>query len=443
MLDIVRELRQPRVALIFAQGFSSGLPFFLTAGTLAYWLRQEHTSLSAIGFISWVGLAYSFKFIWAPIIDRIKLPFIGSLGRRRGWMALTQVLVGLGILAMALTGPGAGLMVFGATALFVAFTAASQDIVVDAFRIEWADNPDELGLFTGAFQLGYRIAVVVATGPIYSVGKHFGWQTAYVVMAALMVVGFFATLRVSEPAAAARVMDAKAPLWTPQGFVDGTIGPFVSFFRTYAWVGIPMILLIALYRLPEYLVGQMITPLYSDLKVDADMISAVRSSVGLVFSLLGVAFGGVLALRVGYLQTLIIGGILQALAEASFAIFAFAHHVGPTLFSVVNAFDTFGVAVAGVALVTYMSSLTTLGYTATQYAFLTSVFAMLGKVFKGLSGLFIDGVQHAGYSLMDAYAIFFIGSGLIGIPSILLCFWLLTMKRQPQAQPSVARAPSS
>ncbi|HEY3814595.1 MAG TPA: MFS transporter [Caulobacteraceae bacterium] len=437
--EAVRALGRPRVALIFAQGFSSGLPFFLTAATLGFWLRDAGTSLKAIGFISWVGLAYSLKFFWSPIIDRVKLPLLGRLGLRRGWMLLTQIAVGLGLVGMALTGPKSGLTTIGVAALFVAFAAASQDIVIDAFRIEWATDTNELGMFTAVFQIGYRVAVLISDAAILSLAKHFGWPISYLAMAALMGVGIFATFKVSEPMKADRAASTRQPLWTPAGFADGYGGPFVVFFKDYGLTAILMLVLIALYRLPEYAVGPMITPFYSDLHLDKDMIAAVRTSVGMVTSFVGIAFGGVVALRFGYIWALIIGGIFQALAEASFAILAIHHDT--LWFGLVMGFDNIGIAMAGVALVTYMSSLTRPGYTATQYAFLTSVFALPGKIFKGFSGWIVESIQHSGHSLMEAYSLFFIGAGLTGIPSILLCFWLLAMRSK--SQPSAVSVPSS
>src|SRR4051794_22409597 len=159
--SVLRSLREPKVATMLMLGFSSGLPFFLTGNTLGYWLRDSGTALSAIGFISWVGLAYSLKFLWAPIIDRVDAPFAGRLGRRRGWMLGSQVFIGLGLLAMALTGLKAGLLTLGALALVVAFSSSTQDIVVDAWRIEVAADGDELGLLSSAYQLGYRFAIMI------------------------------------------------------------------------------------------------------------------------------------------------------------------------------------------------------------------------------------------------------------------------------------------
>src|SRR5438132_4893168 len=180
-------------------GFSSGLPFLLTGNTLGYWLRDEGTSLTAIGFLSWVGIAYSLKPFYAPVMDRSDVPLLGRLGRRRGWILVGQLLVCLGLIAMSVIGPQGGLTLLGASALMVAFASSAQDIVVDAWRIEVADNPDELGLLSSAYQFGYRIAIVVSDSVILIPAGHIGWPVAYGVMALLMTIGILATLIATEP----------------------------------------------------------------------------------------------------------------------------------------------------------------------------------------------------------------------------------------------------
>src|SRR6476646_4912191 len=174
--------------------FSSGLPFFLTGNTLGYWMRDEGIALSAIGFLSWVGLAYSLKFLWAPFIDRLDAPGFGRLGRRRGWMVLTQLLIGLGLVAIAASGLKAGLASLGLLALVVAFSSSTQDIVVDAWRIEAASDSDELGLLSASYQLGYRLALLVTDALILISANHLGWSISYMTMAVLMAIGFSASL---------------------------------------------------------------------------------------------------------------------------------------------------------------------------------------------------------------------------------------------------------
>ncbi|MFL6201733.1 MAG: AmpG family muropeptide MFS transporter [Thermoanaerobaculia bacterium] len=435
--DVFKALRQPKVAVMLALGFSSGLPFLLTAGTLGYWLRDEGATLKTIGFLSWVGLAYSFKFLWSPLIDRLDAPLFGKrLGRRRGWMLIAQLIVGLGLLAMASIGPRGGLAALGVAALVVAFASATQDIVVDAWRIEAAETNEELGLLSSAYQLGYRIAIITSDALILFAVNRVGWPISYGMMAVLMAVGVLATLKATEPAQADEVLhekSAEAPLWTPRGLFDAVVGPLLAFFRTWGWVGLLMLVFISLYRLPEFVMGPMATPFYHDLGISKDMVGAVRSTVGLAGSFLGIAAGGLLVARVGYMRGLILGGLVQAVAIASFALLA-VWGADPRLFGAVMMFDNFGVSVAGVALVTYMSSLTSLGYTATQYALLSSTYALVGKFLKGFSGAVVEGLQHQGHTLMESYAIFFVGAGAIGLPAVLLCLWLAALqKRNPPA----------
>jgi PAT family beta-lactamase induction signal transducer AmpG len=429
--DVFRALRQPRIAIMLGLGFSSGLPFFLTANTLGYWMRDEGVPLKAIGFLSWVGLAYSLKFLWSPLIDRLDAPWLGKrLGRRRGWILIAQLVIGAGLLAMAGLGPKHGLLALGVAAVTVAFASATQDIVVDAWRIEAAETEEELGLLSSAYQLGYRIAVITSDALILFAASHLGWPVSYVLMGVLMAVGIAATLKATEPAKADEVLhekSAEAPLWTARGLFDATAGPFLAFFRTWGPVGLLMLAFISLYRLPEFVMGPMVTPFYHDLGLSKDLVGAVRGTVGLAASFLGIAAGGLLVARLGYMRALILCGLLQGAAIASFALLAL-YGGDPRLFGAVMVFDNFGVSAAGVALVTYMSSLTSLGYTATQYALLSSAYAFVGKLLKGFTGAVVDGLQTHGHTLMESYAIFFAGAGAIGIPAILLCLWLAAIQ---------------
>jgi PAT family beta-lactamase induction signal transducer AmpG len=438
--DVIASLRQPKVAVMLMLGFSSGLPFLLTGNTLGYWMRDEGTTLGAIGFLSWVGLAYSLKFLWAPVIDRLDAPVFGRLGRRRGWLVVTQFLVGVGLAGLSAIGLKAGLAWLGALALIVAFASSTQDIVVDAWRIEAAADSDELGLLSAAYQLGYRFALLTTDALILIAANHWGWPISYAVMAALMAIGLCASLVAAEPMRAKKVFEAKAdtaPLSSVRGFVDAVIGPFAEFFRVYGWLALLMLAMISFYRLPEFMMGPMANPFYHDLGLSKDTVGAVRASIGLVASLLGITAGGFSALRFGYIRTLIIGVILQSLVIANFAVLAY---LGPDLrlFSAVMAADNFGVSFAGVALVTYMSSLTSLGYTATQYALLSSAYTYVGKFAKGFSGVIVERLA-AGRTLLEGYGLFFIGAGLLGIPALILCIVLARVIRQPAIAPGEPR----
>lgn len=437
--DVIASLGQPKVAAMLMLGFSSGLPFFLTGNTLGYWMRDEGTTLAAIGFLSWVGLAYSVKFLWAPIIDRVDAPIFGRLGRRRGWMVLTQLLIGIGLVGMSVVGLAAGLAWIGVLALLVAFSSSTQDIVVDAWRIEAASDGDELGLLSAAYQFGYRIAILVSEAAILIVANHFGWRISYTVMAVLMAIGVSASLMATEPLRAKQAFEANAemPLWTPRGFFDAVIGPFREFFRVYGWLALLMLAMISFYQLPEYMTGPMYNPLYHDIGLSKDVVGAVRASVGLVATLVGITAGGFCALRFGYMRTLIAGVIMKMLVIANFATLA---HAGPSVpvFGAVIAADNFGIGFAGVALVTYMSSLTSLGYTATQYALLSSAYTYVGKFAKGFSGLWVERLA-AGRPLLDAYGLFFIGAGLLGLPALVLCIVLARATRDSSNDRRAAR----
>jgi PAT family beta-lactamase induction signal transducer AmpG len=432
--DVISSLRQPKVAVMLMLGFSSGLPFFLSGNTLGYWLRDAGTTLTAIGFLSWVGLAYSLKFLWAPIVDRVDAPGLGWLGRRRGWMVFSQILVALGLLGISATGLKAGLMPLGILALIVAFSSSTQDIVVDAWRIEAATDSDELGLLSSAYQLGYRFAILMSDALILIIASHWGWPISYAVMAALMAVGLTASLLAVEPLRARAVFESKAataPLTSARGFFDAVIGPFTEFFRVYRWLALLMLAMISFYQLPEFVMGPMANPFYHDLGLSKDAVGAVRASIGMVASLLGIAAGGFSALRFGYVRTLIAGVIMKILVIANFATLAY---LGPDIrvFGAVMFADNFGIGFAGVALVTYMSSLTSLGYTATQYALLSSAYTYVGKFAKGFSGVMVERLA-SGRSLLDAYALFFIGAGLLGLPALILCIVLARAARQSEA----------
>ena len=250
-----------------------------------------------------------------------------------------------------------------------------------------------------------------------------------------MMVGVFATWKATEPRLADAVMSAKdaaLPLWTARGFYDAVIGPFLVFFKTYGWTALLMLLMISLYRLPDFFRGPMMNPFYHDLGLSKDVIGGVRASVGLTFAFLGIAAGGVSCARFGYFRTLIVGAIVQALGIISFSIMAFDGADIKT-FSAIMALDDFAFAFGGVALVTYMSSLTTLGYTATQYALLSSAYTYLGKILKGTSGALVDYLSQHGHTLMGAYGIFFIISGAIGIPSVILCIVLGRVQKRARA----------
>lgn len=428
-----RDYLSPKVLTMLALGFSSGLPFLLVGNTFGYWLRDEGTSLKAIGFISWVGLTYSLQFAWSPLLDH--LPVLKILGQRRGWMVLSQIFVAVGLLAMAFVGTRYGLVVLGTAALLVAFSSATQDIAISAWRIEIASDADELGLLTSAYQLGYRIAMVCTNSLILVSAQHIGWQPSYIICGIGMAVGLTASLLAAEPRRAEEKLaaqEAENPLWTLRGFFDAVAGPFIVFFKTHGPPALVMLLAISFYRLPDFVRGPMSNPFFHDIGISKDVVGAVRATAGLIAIFAGIAAGGFLSLRLGYMRALIIGGVLQAIGIAVYALLAMR---GPStlLFTAVMVLDDFSISVAGVTLVAYMSSLTSLGYTATQYALLSSTYAWAGKILKGFSGAVVEGLS-AHFGLLPAYAVFFVGCGALGIPALLL-FWFLARQQSSRPEP--------
>jgi PAT family beta-lactamase induction signal transducer AmpG len=435
MGEVFRSLSQPRVLAMLLLGFSSGLPFLLVGNTLGFWLREGGMSLSAIGFLSWVGLAYSFKFLWAPVVDRVDVPLLGRLGRRRGWMVLAQIGVGVSLAGMALIGPSGGIAPFAACAVATAFAAATQDIVVDAWRIEAAKTADELGLLTAAYQLGYRAALFCADALILLLAQYAGWPVSYFAAAAAMVIGVGASILAREPVQAEAVMHAKsglAPLWTPRGFFDAVAGPFVAFFKTHKLFALVMLLSITLYHLSDYLRGPIGNPFYHDVGFTKLQVAAVRGTFGLWATIMGVAAGGFCSVRLGFFRTLILGAVLQPIGIGAFALVALAGSPNLELFTVVNSVDNFGIGFSGVALIAYMSSLTSLGYTASQYAVMSSALAWTGKILKGFSGAVIEALLQ-GRDLMHAYALFYLGVAALGVPAIGLCFVLAASAKRKAA----------
>jgi MFS transporter, PAT family, beta-lactamase induction signal transducer AmpG len=433
----IADYLRPKTLAMLLLGFSSGLPFYLVGNTFGYWLRDEHTSLTAIGFLSWVGIAYSLKFLWAPLMDRVDLPLFKRLGHRRGWLMISQIVVGLGLAAMGGVGTKVGLGRLGAVALVVAFASSTQDIVVDAWRIESADDGDEQGLLASAYQFSYRLALLATDTVILIVAAALGWRISYGIYGACMAIGMIATWFAKEPERADAVMDEKreAPLWTPRGFLDAIVGPFIAFFRAHGWLAFVMLAAISLYRLPDFIMGPMSNPYYHDIGLSKQTVGVVRGSIGLIATFAGIAAGGFCSLKLGYMRALIIGGIVQAAAIAAYATLAFAGLSIP-LFAIVMAGDNFGISFAGVALIAYMSSLTNLGYTATQYALLSSTYAWLGKILKGFSGAAVESLS-ATHGLIHAYGIFFIACGLTGVPAVLLFAALGYLhKRQLPAAPA-------
>ena len=396
--EVIAQIGQPKVALMLALGFSSGLPFMLFGNTLGRWLAEDQVPLAAIGFISWAGLTYLFKFVWGAAVDRLRVPVLGRLGRRRSWMIVSQLIVATGLVGMALSEPRTHVLRLALFAVIVALGGATQDTVIDAWRIESAKDARELGLLTSAYSLGFRAALVATEALIFLLAAAIGWPLSYGLFGAAMVVGLAAALMAREPAKADLIMEAKsrvAAISPGSAVWDAVAGPIVEFFRIHgAAMAVLMLSMISLYHLSDYLRGPMTNPYYFALNISTPTIAYVRATIGLTASLVGIAAGGLACLRFGVHRSLILGAILQPIAIGAFAVLAWyggdfaLAALGPvklTGFEAIMAFDGFAIAFSGVALVTYMSTLTSLGYTATQYALLTSALAWLpAKIPQGV-----------------------------------------------------------
>jgi PAT family beta-lactamase induction signal transducer AmpG len=337
-------------------------------------------------------------------------------------------LVLLGLAGMAWWQPSGGLTQFALLALLVAFASATQDIVIDAWRIESAANGEEQGLLTSTAQLGYRGALLVTDSLILILAAWQGWAISYWLMAALMGLGIAATVLAAEPA---RHAPQQAAIWSARGLWDAVVGPFIDFFRTHRQWALLMLVAVSLYRLPDFMMGPMANPFYADLGLAKEVVGGMRSSIGLVATLIGIAAGGLAALRLGFVPTLLAGAILGPASNLAFTAMAL---LGPSLevFAVALSVDNFATGFAGAALVAYMSSLTTQGYTITQYALLSSFYALPGKFLKGFSGALVEYWQGI-YGAMGGYAAFFAFTAALGLPALLLVAVLAKQLRQGKA----------
>jgi PAT family beta-lactamase induction signal transducer AmpG len=441
--EVIAALSQPKVAVMAALGFGSGLPFMLVGNTLNYWLADAKVDLAAIGFASWIGLTYIFKFLWGAVVDNVRLPGLGALGRRRSWLILTQVGVAAGLAGMAAIDPKAHLGQLVAVAVGAAFASAMQDTVVDAWRIEAAETGEELDLLTSAYSLGYRIALILTASVVLFIAQRISWPGAYLAFAAAMILPIVGWAFAEEPKArglAPAVPGVERSRFNLMRVVDAVVGPFLAFFVRHGPAALLILLMVTCYHLCDYLRGPVINPFYVELHLSKDLVGTVRLTVGIASAMIGIAAGGLFAARFGHMVALISGAMLQPLAVAAFAILAVTGP-DPRVFAAVMAFDDFCMSFAGLALVAYISTLTIGAYTATQYALLTSALNWTGKILKGFSGSWVKGIAKAhGGDLVHAYATYFIYAALsAGIPAFLLVLALTWVNRR-KTQPADASA---
>lgn len=406
---------EPRVLSILFLGFASGLPILLVLGTLSAWLRDAQVDRSTIGLFGFVLAPYTFKFAWAPLMDRLALPPLTTwLGRRRGWMLATQLGLIAAIWGLGQSDPATDLFRTALLALVVAFLSASQDIVIDAYRVEILPT-DRLGAGAGMVQIGYRIGMWCAGAGALLVADRLGWSAAYATMAALVLVGVATVLAVPEPeGSTVELPDGRRGLraWLEQAVV----APFRDFFRRQGMrVALVVLLFISLYKACDVLLTLMANPFYLDVGFSKTDIAEISGTFGIFATLAGGVVGGTLVYRLGILRALLVGGVLQAASNLMFAVLAAAGPSRPVFYLTV-AVENLSGGLGTSAFVAYLSSLCNVHYTAVQYALLTSFMQMLAKyVIVPSSGFYADAVGwHA----------FFVSSTLLALPGLLLVLWL-------------------
>ncbi|MBR2960745.1 MAG: AmpG family muropeptide MFS transporter [Burkholderiaceae bacterium] len=439
---------KPAAVRMFFLGFSSGLPLLLVLGTLSFWLREAGVDLKTIGIMSWVGLTYATKWLWAPLVDRLTIPLMTRfLGRRRAWLLLSQMVLVFGLLAMGMTDPKVNLSQMAWLALLTAFASATQDITLDAYRIESADVSEQAAL-AATYQTGYRFAMIWAGAGALALAAFASnvvgydsqsWFFAYAVMAASMSVGLLTVLLAPEPITqidrqytiSPNVLERyrqrypRLPVSLVRllaWFYEAACLPFIDFFQRYRWHALLLLALIATYRVSDVVMGVMANPFYQDLGFSKQEVAAVSKVFGVVMTLSGAFLGGFISMRIGVMRTLFLGALLSAMTNLLFSWLATQGHHVPYLVLTVSA-DNLAAGIASVAFLAYLSGLTNVAYTATQYALFSSVMLLLPKFLAGFSGFVVEAI---------GYSSFFIATALMGLP-VLVLVWI-AMKYQEQSQ---------
>ncbi|ARO86581.1 AmpG family muropeptide MFS transporter [Nitrosospira lacus] len=438
-LHAFRIYTHPRVLGMLSLGFSAGLPLLLVLGTLSFWLREAGIERSTIGHLSWIGLAYGFKWLWSPLVDRLSLPLLTRLlGRRRAWLLLSQIVIAIALAGMASTDPIENLTYMVFFALAVAFASATQDIALDAYRIE-AVAPRLQGAMAATYQAGYRVAMIMASAgvlwiaaavdPSEAAYDYAPWRTAYLAMAACMAVGIITTLIIREPEVPVTHLIAEneghareviahwnlnARLAQMLAWLYGAmIAPFRDFIVRHGRQALVILALIALYRISDVVMGVMSNPFYVDMGYTKDEVAMISKVYGVIMTITGAVLGGVLTAKIGVMRTLFLGAVLSAATNLLFVWLSGRGHDLTGLIFTISA-DNLSAGIASSAFIAYLSGLTNSAYSATQYALFSSVMLLLPKFIAGFSGVFVDAY---------GYASFFTGTALLGLP-VLVLVWL-------------------
>lgn len=488
----IAALCHPRVVTMLFFGIAAGLPLLLIFSSLSLWLREAGVERAAVTYFSWAALGYSFKFVWAPLVDVLPIPLLSRLlGRRRAWLLLSQIMVIAAIVLMAMIDPATQtLTLMAAAAVLLGFAAATQDIVIDAYRIESAD-PAMQALMSASYVAGYRIGMLLAGAGALYLAAYFGssmagydyaaWQQTYLSMAALMLIGVVTTLIIGEPesnrsfvnghkhylglltifllavtafvgvfsyssAIATTFKSALSPVWLNSGLVtlcielcrfaiavivavivarvmmlsnwidkslvqQSYVAPIKDFFQRYGWsLAWLLLALIGLYRISDIVLGVIANVFYQDLGFSKPEIATVVKTFGLLMTIIGGFVGGIMAMRFGVMRMLFIGALLSALTNLLFMLLAYTGHDMTLLYIVISA-DNLSAGLASAAFIAFLSSLTNISFTATQYAIFSSLMTLLPKVLGGYSGSMVETL---------GYQQFFLLTALMGLPVLLL-----------------------
>ena len=403
-------IKKPLVMLFL--GFASGLPYILIISTSTAWLRDVGIDLSYIGFFAWLTFAYTFKFIWAPLVDRFSIPLLSIYGHRKSWIALMQIIIFINLLIISEIDPKTSLFLFGMAAFIIALAGSIQDIAIDAFRIEYAKISDQ-GNLAAAYQLGYRFAIISATSLALIYADIYGWSSAFKLMAMLMCLGLVGLIFSKEE---------KNYSLGKLNFVNSISEPLKDFFARFGFfMASILLLIIATYRLTDIVMGPMATPFYLDMGFSLTEIGAVVKVVALCASVVGIIFGGVIVKRIGIYNGLMIGAFLVMLTNLCFSYVAITDK-NITSLSIIVGMDSFAAGIVGTVNIAFLTSLVSKKYTGFQYALLTGFMAGPGFALKGLSGVWVEYLQQI-YGFNYGWMSFYISTSLLALPAILFLYF--------------------
>ena len=401
-------------------GLASGLPFLLVGNTLSAWLKESGVDYGAIGLASYVTFSYNFKFLWAPLVDRFRLPLFGRLGQRRGWLMFALLLLAAGLLSMAFMPPTASLPKFVGATLLAAFAGATIDIVVDAYRVEIAP-PEAQGALAATYTLGYRFGLIASGAGILLIADQVGWQRGYMAICLLLIVPVVTVLIAREPEHRVR---ERVPLRV--AVQEGFIGPFRDFFARYGMgLALGLLLFVALFRLPDQMLGVMAYPFYLDAGFSKTQIAEVSKVYGVIIGIAGALLGGWAVTRFEMRRLLVVAALGVALSNMLYLLMA--QNPGQTwAFVATLSGDNFAQGFAGPVLVAFMSGLVNRSFTATQYALLSSLANLPGKLIGGMSGFLVKG---------SGYPALFVISTVSIVPTLLVLALLWRRLPTPTDRP--------